>query len=170
MEPDNDDSLTMNIAEISDAGADTLWMMSHYTGVAGQGELGADRLFYGLLQGQFGNITRQHAVAAGRIDFRYGTTNPVVIELVLRSSHDSRAQLYARTNRSELSKLTRVRSARMRVLLLLDRSRDPIAQDILRANYRNEHAGRGNFARHSVRVIYVHQNGAAYHFSWNPFA
>ncbi|MHB8644150.1 MAG: hypothetical protein ACYDA3_14840 [Gaiellaceae bacterium] len=161
----------MNIDDIVEAAHDTLAMMSEYKG-AGQGEFGADRIFYGLLQGRFGHMTRQHRVAAGRIDFRYGTYNPVVIEIVLRKPHDARATLFARTNRSELRKLTKVQpsTARLRALLLLDRALDRIQEADLRGSYANEHAGRGRFGRHVVRVIYVHRNDSDYHFRWTPFA
>jgi hypothetical protein len=161
----------MNIQEIKEASNTAIWMLSQYKGVAGQGELGADRVLYGVLEGRFGHMSRQHAVKAGRIDFRFGTSNPVVIEFVLRSPHDPRSKLYESQNRSELRKLTRVRpaTAKMRVLLLLDRTHDSIPTEVLRRGYDESNAGRGRFHRHVVRVIYVQQD-LAYDFPWHPKA
>ncbi len=160
----------MTIQEIAEAATAVLKMLTHYKGVAGQGELGVDRVLYGFLAGRFGRITRQHLVTHGRIDYRYGTSNPVVIELVVRSPHDARARLFPSQNLGELRKLTRIRrsTARTRVLLLLDRSRDQITRPELQRQYRRTHAGRGRFQRHPVRVIYVHAE-VSYNFRWTPY-
>jgi hypothetical protein len=159
----------MRIVDIKDSAREVLVLIETYKGQAGQGELGADRVLAGYLQGRFGRITRQHHVAAGRIDFRYGTSNPRVIEFAIRGPRDPAACLYASQNRSELRKLSRLRpaTARMRVLLLLDRAKRLIPKDSLRAGYDRVHSGPGNFQRHVVRVIYVHRE-LEYDFSWNP--
>lgn len=161
----------MTIKDITHAGAEVLRMLDDYKGVASQGELGADRVLFGLLQGRFRHMSRQHRVRAGRIDFRFGTSNPVVIEFAFRAPRDPRTRLFASQNRSELRKLTRVRpaTARMRVLLLLDRSKHPIPEDTLRKGYDEAHAGVGRFQRHTVRVIYVHKH-LTYNFRWYPHA
>jgi hypothetical protein len=159
----------VNIEEIKDASREVLGLIETYKGRAGQGELGADRVLAGFLQGRFGHITRQHTVGVGRIDFRFGTSNPVVIEFVIRGPHDPQAKLFESQNRSELRKLTRARAstARMRVLLLLDRSKTAIPMATLRAGYDRGNAGRGRFKRHVVRIIYVHRD-LEYDFRWNP--
>lgn len=150
------------------AGQAVLEMLDDYRGESGQGELGADRVLYGYLRAKFPAITRQHHVKYGRIDFRYGTTNPVVIEFVLRSPHQGRYTLFASQNRSELRKLTRVTqaTARTRVMLLLDRTADPVERSELKEGYDATNAGRGNFTRHSVRVVYVHE-ARTYNFLWS---
>jgi len=133
-------------------------------------------LLLGLFQERFGHMSReQHIRLHGstrpsRIDLRYGTSNPVVFELAVRPKSGGQ-QLEARQNKTELAKLTRVRTSetRSRVLLLVDLHRDPIHQTRLRALYLAQNAGRGRFKRHRVRVIYVHRE-LQYDFPWNPFA
>ena len=159
----------MNRADLVEASHEVLRLLRHYKGGASQGELGADRVLYGYLQGRFGYISRQHQVTHGRIDFRYGGTNPMVLEFVLRGPSDPRTRLFASQNRSELRKLTRVRptTAATRVLLLLDRSKNPVPKRVLRTGYDEMHAGRGRFVRHSIRIIYVNRFND-YHFLWRP--
>lgn len=159
----------MNIAQITATAEELLEMVSHYNSLKGRGELGADLILYGLLQGRFGHMTRQHPVKLGRIDFRYGTSAPVVIELVHRGRRDPRAKLLASQNRSEIRKLTRVTSttARTRILLLVDRSSDSIPRRNLKPSYDTSNAGRGRFKRHSIRVIYVSRTDS-YNFIWKP--
>lgn len=133
-----------------------------------------DPILYGFLQGRFRKVSRQHYVRLHgrhhplRIDFRVGGTNPVVIEFAVRPPAGG-ATLYGSQNESELGKLTRVTnsSARLRVLLLIDLAPHAIPADNLKATYASLNAGPGNFARHSVRVIYVHAD-SAYHFLWRP--
>jgi hypothetical protein len=133
-----------------------------------------DRTVYAYFEGRFGHFSRQHRVRMHskprpqRIDFRYGTSNPVVIEFAVRPRTKG-GHLYGSQNRSELRKLTRVLSseAKTRVLLLLDLSSNPIPKPKLKKTYDGINAGKGNFTRHSVRVIYV-QRDNSYHFSWKP--
>lgn len=145
-----------------------LALLDHYKGRPG-GELAADRLLYGFFEAKFGNMSRQHQVTLGRIDYRFGTTNPVVLEFALRSSGEPSSKLYESQNRSELRKLTRVRpqTARMRVLLLLDRARTSIPKSVLRMGYDQSNAGRGRFERHPVRILYVHRS-LSYELLWRP--
>lgn len=166
----------MRIKDITHAAETVLRMLGEYH-VAKQGELAADAVLYGFLSGKYEGMSRQHKikprglVKPRRIDFRFGGNNSKVIELVLRKPHDPRSKLFASQNRPELAKLTRVtsRTAKCRVLLLLDRSKTPIPEADLRARYRYENAGRGNFQRHSIRVIYVSKKGS-YNFLWRPHA
>lgn len=167
----------MTRRDLIQAGQEVLAMLDSYHGQLTKPEEAADRILFAYLQGAVGHMVRQHHVrfrgrrTPERIDFRYGTSNPVVIELAIRSPRDGRAKLYALTNRSELRKLTRIppRTARMRALLLLDRSRDSIPVDVLKRAYDALNAGRGNFKRHYVSVIYVSGNDASY-FRWDPWA
>jgi hypothetical protein len=120
-------------------------------------------------------VARQHYVylygssKPQRIDFRFGGSNPVVLELAIRS-HAGGGSLSGSQNTKELNKLCRVSrmQARLRVLLLLDLTNNPVKKAPLKKTYDPLHAGPGNFKRSSVRVVYVHsQNG--FNFSWNPF-
>src|ERR1700730_5085902 len=124
----------MRISDIREAGEEVVRLLDTYTGRGSRGELAADGVLFGFLKGKFGHMTRQHRVMSGRIDFRYGTSNPVVIELAVRGRGEARAKLLASQNRSELSKLTRVRptTAKKRVLLLLDRSTNAIPKEELK--------------------------------------
>jgi len=157
----------VNIQQITECAEELLEMVTHYKSLKRRGELGADLLLYGLLQGRFGHMTRQHPVKLGRIDFRYGASAPVVIELVHRGRRDPRAGLFASQNRSEIRKLTRVTNttARTRILLLIDRSSDSIPRRNLKPSYDATNAGRGRFTRHSIRVIYVSRTNS-YNFIW----
>jgi hypothetical protein len=104
-----------------------------------------------------------------RIDYRYGGSNPAVIEFAVRPATGG-PQLYGSQNRSELRKLTRVpqSKARRRYLLLLDLYRSAIDSLALKPTYDLVHAGQGRFQRHSVRVIYV-SSSLQYNFLWRPF-
>lgn len=94
----------MTNLEIKEAAAAVLSMLDKYQGAESEGELSADRVLFGYLQGTFGGlITRQHRVSFGRIDFRYGTSNPVVIEFAFRERREPRANLYASQNLKELT-------------------------------------------------------------------
>jgi hypothetical protein len=126
------------------------------------------------LVGRFRDVTRQHHIKIGksmkphRIDFRCGTTNPVVIEFAVRPPTGG-GTLYGSQNRSELNKLCRVKksTARLRVLLLIDLHSEPLDEVGLRATYKTIRSGPGAFARHSVRVLYVHR-GCSFNFPWEP--
>jgi hypothetical protein len=160
---------------IRDAAIRVVRLLGDYSGGhVGKREMLLDPILYGYLQGRFGSMTRQHHVqfygAANpkRIDFRHGTSNPTVIEFVVRppSGH---ATLYGSQNRSELRKLCRVpqTTARRRILLLVDLHATPMRRDNLKASYDREGSGPGNFARHSVRVMYVHRD-QQFDFLWRP--
>jgi hypothetical protein len=134
-----------------------------------------DLILFGYLRGRFHGVSRQHrlyltgSTRPSRIDFRLGGSNPVVLEFAVRPPQGG-GELYASCNRTELRKLARVAStqARLRALLLVDLSDAPIPQNRLSATYDRQNAGRGNFKRHSVRVVYVHSRQRSYHFLWRP--
>jgi hypothetical protein len=165
----------MNIAELTDAALGVLRLLEDYSR-APQREMLIDPVLSAYLAGRFGEMTRQHWIRLHgrprpqRIDFRYGGSNPSVIEFAFRPP-TGRSELYGPQNLSELRKLTRVpRSrARRRYLLLLDRHHQPIQCANLKVTYDPLHAGRGRFRRHSVRVIYVHRD-LQYNFVWRPAA
>jgi len=92
----------------------------------------------------------------------------VVIEFAVRPPNGG-ATLYGSQNSTELRKLCRVTqaSARLRVLLLMDLSPDPILRENLKPTYDVQSSGPGNFIRHSVRVVYVHST-SRYNFLWQP--
>lgn len=163
----------MRFRDISDAATDLLRIYSTYHAPP-PGELAFELALHAYLHASFGHMSRQLPVRVGRstrrIDLRYGGTNPVVIELALRPRKGG-VQLNASQNRKELLKLSRIPQsrARRRALLLVDLFRDPIPEGILRPGYDREHAGRGNFCRRSVRIIYAHE-GSAYDFIWWPWS
>ncbi len=157
----------LNTEQVIDAASQVLKILGEYSGIKGQDEFGADRVFYGFTKGRYRTIARQHPVQAGRIDFRYGTTNPAVIELVLRNPKDAQGKLFASQNLSELQKLSHVatNTAKYRFLLLLDRAPQAIDSEHLRRLYERVTVGARRFGHHSVRVMYVHLSGS-YHFGW----
>jgi hypothetical protein len=160
--------MALTVAALIGIGDEVLGILEEYSGVKGQDEFGADRVLYGLMKGRYQHIARQHAVGAGRIDFRYGTTNPVVIELVLRNRNDNQTKLWGSQNLSELHKLSQVSAvnARGRYLLLLDRARAAIDPETLRRRYASVRTDRKPFGTNSVRIIYVHTDGDSSHFLW----
>ncbi len=127
-------------------------------------------ILFGAMQATFGHVAREYLPGTGqkRIDFRYGTSNPRVIELVVRDPlHQN--QHYGTQNRSELHKLYRVRTseARTRFLLILDASgnNNPFSKTRLKLSFDNVPQGHGKFRRYPVTVLYVHPNGH-YKFAW----
>ena len=165
----------MNIAEVINAGVEILDLLAAYRhDPAQRREMRIDPVVFGYLQGRFGHIQRQHYVRMHskpkpqRIDFRFGTSNPVVLEFAVRPPNGA-SELYGSQNTSELRKLTRVlpSQAKSRMLLLLDMAHAPIPKSNLKPTYDNVNAGKGNFKRHTVRVIYVHSDDN-YHFRWQP--
>jgi len=167
----------MTIAELEDAAQEIIRLLRDYsTDPAAQREMRIDPVVYGYFDGRFGKMSRQVYVRMHsrprpqRIDFRYGSNNPLVFEFAVRS-RQSDATLYGSQNVSELRKLTRVipSQARTRILLLLDLTDTPIARDNLKATYDRINAGRGRFQRHPVRVIYA-SNSVTYNFLWRPQA
>lgn len=165
----------MNIKTLTESARAVLSLLRDYSGGhVGRREMLLDPVLYGYLQGRFGGMTRQHWVSIHgrprpqRIDFRKGGTNPVVVEFAVRPPNGG-PTLYGSQNQSELRKLCRVTktSAKLRALLLLDLSPNPIRLENLKPSYDKQTSGPGNFARHSVRVIYV-QSNSSYNFLWQP--
>ena len=169
--------LFMTITDIEDAASEIIQLLSDYkTENSSKREMRIDPVVYAYFQAQFGHMSRQFYVRMHskpkpqRIDFRYGTSNPVVFEFAVRTEL-SEGTLYGSQNVTELCKLTRVipSHARKRVLLLLDLCSQPINKEQLKKTYDKLNAGKGNFQRHPVRVIYANKS-AVYHFSWKPLA
>jgi len=127
-------------------------------------------ILFGELEATFGHMEREYQAKKGwgRVDFRYGTPNPRVIELVVRDPQH-RNQHYGTQNWSELNKLCRVpySKARVRILLVLDTSGDlnPVSKRTLRRSYDHVHPSRGRFEKYPVSVIYVHPK-RQYRFMW----
>lgn len=161
----------MTIADIVDAARAIIRLRNDYASPPSR-EMTLDFPLYAYLEGRFGKMSRQLSVTAAgatkRIDYRSGGHNPVVIEFAVRPPQGG-GHLYGSQNQSELAKLTRVpqTKARTRVLLLLDLSRYLIAEEQLKPTYDSLNAGRGRFARKSVRVVYVNEE-ASYDFLWWP--
>src|SRR5438093_1461614 len=118
----------MNLDDIKRSALRVLKLLDDYSGGhVGRREMLLDPILYGYLEGRFSHMARQHYVYLHgsanpkRIDFRYGTHNPVVIEFAVRSPAGG-GTLYGSQNRSELRKLCRVTQAeaRLRVMLLID--------------------------------------------------
>jgi len=129
----------------------------------------------GLLEGLVGNMQNEFAVEDSNrvkkkpkcIDFRHGSSNPDVIELVVRMRG---GELYGSQNKSELLKLCKIpdTQARRRILLLLDPSGlDPIAKHDLKRTYSYIGTGSGNFPRKTVTIVYIHPD-LEYLFRWRP--
>jgi hypothetical protein len=161
----------MNIAEIQAVALDLLRQSSKMAR-----EMKVDKALLAELNARFGSVTRQHRMEFGnserpsRIDFRVGGTNPVLLELAVRPA-DGTCQLYGSQNKPELFKLTRFprSQAKLRSLLLMDFKAEPISLERLRQTYDPITAGRGNFERNAVRVVYIHEN-SQYNFIWQPRA
>lgn len=161
----------MKVSEVLDAGRDILRMLDDYSRPPHR-EMLLDPMVYSYLEGRLGSVTRQHKVwfsgslRPARIDFRFGTNAPSVLELAVRSPAGG-VQLLGRQNRDELRKLVRVPQARARrrYLLLLDLYRNPIPKSQLQPTYGAESSGPGRFRRHAVRVVYVHR-ALSYTFRW----
>lgn len=165
----------MNIDEITDAGVQVLHLLDDYSRAPAHREMLIDPILYAFFKGRFGAVTRQHHVAVygsqrpRRIDFRVGGTNPVVLELAVRSPKGV-GSLLGKPNTSELRKLCKVSTtqAKLRALLLIDLYSNNYTKDHLQDSYQLIHAGPGKFERNAVRVIYVHMNNR-FDFSWSPF-
>jgi len=164
----------MKIADIEAVGVDVLNLLDQYHNPPNK-ELLLDVILLAYLSGRFSGVARQHYVRLygskrpQRIDFRFGGSNPVVLELAVRRSSGG-GSLYGSQNLSELRKLSRVghSEARLRVLLLLDLSGDSHHKQDLKATYDPLNAGPGKFHRSSVRVIYVHRQNR-FSFIWRPY-
>jgi hypothetical protein len=165
----------MNLEQIQSATLRVLELLKDYAGGhVGRREMLLDPILYGFLEGRFEHLSRQHysyihgSARPKRIDFRRGTTNPVVIEFAVRPPGGG-GTLYGSQNRTELRKLCRVTpaEARLRVMLLVDLHSTPLNKDNLKATYDDQNSGPGRFQRHSVRVLYVHKD-LQFHFLWRP--
>ena len=161
----------MNIAEIQEVALGIL-KQSNKTAR----EMKIDKALMAELNARYGSVTRQHRMEfsnserPSRIDYRIGGTNPVLLELAVRPA-DGSCQLYGSQNKPELFKLTRFpqSQAKLRALLLMDFKTDPIPAVRLQQTYDAINAGRGNFERNAVRVVYVH-DATQYNFIWQPWA
>ncbi len=167
--------MAVNQQEVIDAARDIIRLAKDYGGGETLNrEMLLDPVLYAYFEGRFGAMSRQHQVEMHskvrpqRIDFRHGSSNPSVMEFAVRPPSGG-STLQGSQNKSELRKLTRIvpSQAKTRILLLLDLYRESILKCKLKPTYDNINAGRGNFRRHSVRVIYVHPD-IDYKFLWNP--
>jgi hypothetical protein len=164
----------MNISDVQQIGTEVLELLAEYHNPPHK-ELLLDAILFAYLTGRYSTVRRQHpvrlygSIKPHRIDFRFGGTNPVVLELAVRPPNGG-GNLYGSQNASELNKLCRVAhsQARLRALLLLDLGDKPLSRESLKRSYDPLHAGPGKFKRSSVRVIYVHRHDT-FHFSWSPF-
>lgn len=164
----------MNIATVKLIAREVLQILGEYHNPS-ERELHVDAVLMAVLRGRQIPVERQHwirlknSTRPHRIDFRIGSSNPVLVELAVRSVHN-RGSLCGSVNQSELDKLCRVPSSRakLRVLLLLDFLAAPLSREVLSRSYEPLHAGRGNFQRSSVRIVYVHRE-AEFDFVWRPF-
>ncbi len=164
----------MKIADVEMIGRDVLKLLDQYHNPPDK-ELLLDAILLAYLSGRFSTVSRQHYVylygsqRPQRIDFRFGGSNPVVMEFAVRDPSGG-GKLYGSQNQSELRKLCRVShaQAKLRVLLLLDLGNKPHRKQHLKASYDPLHAGPGKFMRSSVRVIYVHRQNV-FNFIWRPF-
>ena len=166
--------LLMKIADLEAIGRDVLKLLDEYHNPPNK-ELLLDAILLAYLSGRFSGVSRQHYVylygssRPQRIDFRFGGSNPVVMEFAVRDPSGG-GKLSGSQNHSELKKLCRVShtQAKLRVLLLLDLAINPYHKESLKASYDPLNTGPGKFQRSSVRVIYVHRRNV-FNFIWRPF-
>jgi len=121
-------------------------------------------LVFGVLQARWGALRREvRAEDPGRdrprIDFRFGSTNPIVIELAVRPRAGGQ-QLEASQNGPELRKLSHVpqSQARLRSLVLLDLGEAPLSIGRLREDYTAKVRTTDGMGRNPIQVIYVHRH------------
>ena len=136
-----------------------------------------DPLFYAFMKGHLGKlkVSRQHLVyftgksRPSRIDYRIGGTNPILLELAVRSPTGVQ-ELMGPQNSKELKKLSKIPTsqAKRRVLLLLDLNAKSISKATLKASYGPLHVGPGKKPRLPVTIVYVHES-MHYSFTWSPF-
>jgi len=130
-----------------------------------------ERDFYPLIaayvQGRVPTATPEYRVEGGAIDFRFGGTNPALLEVALAPrafkdhnlpgqtfpGHGQGNQLYASQNKNELKKLSESKPRSMRFLLLVDFQRTD--RDALRKGY--EAVLPPNKGHRPVHVVYVSQ-------------
>ena len=164
----------MNVAKIKSIGRDIAQFALHYHG-GPKREMLIDPALYAWLRATGRSVERQyHAHLPGarrppRIDFRVKPPNAVLIEFAVRPPSGG-GQLYGSQNRPELRKLCRFTNAtvKLRALLLIDLSKHPVTRESLKPTYDVINAGRGNFSRSPVQVIYTHAS-AAFSFRWDPW-
>ncbi len=107
-------------------------------------------LVFGILQARWGALRREvRAEDPGRdrprIDFRFGSTNPIVIELAVRPRAGGQ-QLEASQNGPELS------------LVLLDFGDAPLSISRLREDYTARVRTTDRMGPNPIHVIYVHRH------------
>lgn len=118
-----------------------------------------------LLHERVGRMRFQYQVGNGRIDFRYGGTNPAFIELVVRRHGNEHNQSQ---NKKEIRKLCRVKNAKQRYLLIVDLTENnPLTVEKLREQYKKAGPGSGRSYNKPIMVVYVHQEDS-FHFRWSP--
>ena len=138
-----------------------------------KGELFYDAILYTLLMERHGRFVRQWQLPLlvgqrrpKRIDYKERHKAGAVIEFAVRSR--TGAELLPTANCSELRKLLRARTARIRFLVLLDPTkRDPHDKTRLRRQYVDVSLGKGMYNRLPIRVIYA-RKGDSFHFVWRP--
>ncbi len=169
----------MIISDVHRAAIAILDVVAKYNGPkVKKNERAVDPIFMAYLKGEGFRVSRQYpmhiygARKPHRIDYRILGNRRSVLELAVRPP-SGRKELSAASNHSELKKLARIvqNEAHMRYLLLLDFSshRGPIPPEDMRRDYAVLNAGRGNFPRRSVRVVYAH-SALQYDFSWKPWS
>jgi hypothetical protein len=162
--------MALTKVQLIKAGHDTL-RMAQKVGASHQTERWLHGVLLGALQARVGDMTSEYQVGGGRIDFRHGGSNPSVVELVVRYHMVEEAPS---SNRTELSKLCKVRStqARTRYLLILDVSEgQPVKKRNLQRSYGKYNAGRGRFERQPIRIVYLHpESRHDFDFVWTPYA
>ena len=162
----------LTIRDLTEAAEGAIAIGRKYA-VRRRGELFYDAILFAVLHERHGPIVRQwklpllcNQARAKRIDFKERRQRGAVVEFAVRAR--TGAELSASQNRSELRKLLRAKSARIRILLLLDPSARPaLTSSALRQQYRRLNLGRGRFNRLAVRVVYV-RPGFSFHFTWRP--
>lgn len=123
-------------------------------------------LVFAMLSERWGTVHREVAAVdplrqRARIDFRYGTTNRVFIELAVRPRSGGQ-QLEATQNAPELRKLSHIRQSRgkLRLLVLLDLSLKGLSYERLFADYKQKCASAIDMESNSIQLLYVHRSEA----------
>lgn len=160
----------LNLSSLMEASREIVRLISDNGAYVGERDV--DPIVLGFLNARFGKVDRQHHIymygshVPSRIDFRRRGPNAVVLELAVRPAYGG-PQLLGYSNASELRKLTRVRNAALRVLMLLDLSAHPHSKSELEASYREVKHTQGKFTRKPVQCLYV-SIASACRFRWRP--
>jgi hypothetical protein len=160
------------------AGREVLKLLALYKGPkVRKNERAIDPVVLAYLRGAGFTVSRQHYVwmygstKPQRIDFRVAGNPRSVVEFAVREAGGVQ-EVSAGKNHSELKKLARVKQgeAHMRYLLLLDMSTTlgPVPRAQMEQDYSGYNAGKGNFKRNPVRIVYVHADDE-YDFLWHPW-